>query len=170
MPPPKATAQASVIELLESRADTLSKTQRMLARYVLANYQTVAFSTIVELAKLSGASEATIVRFAAALGFNGYPAFQRELRRVLRADLKAGERYALNRSTAPAAESGCAPHAIGSPATRCACALRVTLSIATCRRRLGISATFSRANQRSPSISGTRAQRACRGWTPPAHM
>lgn len=105
MPAPKATAQASVIELLESRADTLSKTQRMLARYVLGNYQTVAFSTIVELAKLSGASEATIVRFATALGFNGYPAFQRELRRVLRADLKAGERYALNRSTAPAADS-----------------------------------------------------------------
>lgn len=99
------TTTASVLDLLQSRADTLSKTQRMLARYVLANYQTVAFSTIVEFARLTGASEATIVRFATALGFNGYPAFQRELRRMLRADLKAGERYALNRSTSLATDS-----------------------------------------------------------------
>lgn len=103
--PAVPAAAETVVALLEGRADTLSKTQRMLARYVLANYQTVAFSTIAELAKLAGASEATIVRFATALGFNGYPDFQRELRRVLRADLKAAERYALNRSTSATTDS-----------------------------------------------------------------
>jgi DNA-binding MurR/RpiR family transcriptional regulator len=97
--------QGSVIKLLESQAGNLSKAQRVLARYVLANYQTAAFSTIAELARLTGISEATIVRFAAALGFDGYPAFQRELRRLLRADLKAGERYALNRAVSAPADS-----------------------------------------------------------------
>lgn len=95
----------SVLDLLENRAEGLSKTQRMLARYVLANHQSVAFTTISELAELSDVSEATIVRFAAALGFDGYPDFQRELRRALRAELKARGQYAVGRSPPGAKDS-----------------------------------------------------------------
>jgi DNA-binding MurR/RpiR family transcriptional regulator len=40
-------------------------------------------------------SEATIVRFAKALGFSGYPAFQKEIRRLVRADLRGVERFRL---------------------------------------------------------------------------
>ena len=81
-------SDVTLIARLKDEADTLSKNQRVLAKYISANYQTVAFSTITELAGLSGVSEATIVRFAKALGFSGYPAFQREVRRLVRADLK----------------------------------------------------------------------------------
>ncbi len=88
----------SVLNHLESRAEGLSKTQRTLARYVLANYHAVAFSTVSELARLSGVSEATVVRFADALGFDGYPAFQRELRRELSVELKAGARQTGDRA------------------------------------------------------------------------
>lgn len=64
------------------------------------HYQSVAFSTVDELARLSGVSQATIVRFAKALGFDGYPAFQKEVRRLVRADLKGTERFRLSPAAA----------------------------------------------------------------------
>ncbi len=78
-----------------SRRTTFRAIQRVLAKYISANYQTVAFSTITQLAGLSGVSEATIVRFAKALDFSGYPAFQREIRRLVRADLRGTDRFRL---------------------------------------------------------------------------
>ncbi|HSV93373.1 MAG TPA: MurR/RpiR family transcriptional regulator [Desulfobacterales bacterium] len=88
-------AQEPLFQLLKDRAQTLSRNHRSLARYVLANYQRVAFATIKQLSALSGVSEATIVRFVKALDFNGYPAFQKEVRRIVRADLKGTERFKL---------------------------------------------------------------------------
>jgi DNA-binding MurR/RpiR family transcriptional regulator len=90
---------------LKDRFDGLSKTQRVLAKYITGNYQTVAFSTIAQLAHLSGASEASIVRFTKALGFEGYPAFQKEIRRLVRADLKGTERFRLTNGHAGPSDS-----------------------------------------------------------------
>ena len=88
-------ADAPLLKRLEEGADTFSRNQRTLARYVLKNYESVAFSTVSQLAEQSGVSEATIVRFAKALDFSGYPAFQNEVRRLLRADLRGVERFQL---------------------------------------------------------------------------
>ncbi|MCC7346576.1 MAG: MurR/RpiR family transcriptional regulator [Variibacter sp.] len=82
-----------LIERLRERVDGMSKAQRLLAHHVLRNYQSVAFSTVSDLARESGVSEATVVRFAGTLGFSGYPALQKEVRRVVRADLKGTERF-----------------------------------------------------------------------------
>ena len=73
----------------------------MLARHVLANYQSVAFATVAQLAQDSGVSEATVVRFAKALDFAGYPDFQNEVRRLVRAELRGAERF--KRGAAPRA-------------------------------------------------------------------
>src|SRR5262245_33100349 len=86
---------APLFRQLKDRFDGLSKTQRVLAKYIADNYQAVAFSTVAHLAEQSGASEASIVRFTKAVGFDGYPAFQKEIRRVVRADLKGTERFRL---------------------------------------------------------------------------
>src|ERR687886_831080 len=88
-------AEAPLIRRLKEGADAFSKNQRVLARYVLNNYQSVAFATVSELAQQSSVSEATIVRFAKALDFSGYPEFQNEVRRLLRADLRGVERFKL---------------------------------------------------------------------------
>ena len=88
-------ADAPLIRRLKEGADALSKNQRVLARHVLKNYESVAFATVSQLAEQSGISEATIVRFAKALDFSGYPAFQKEVRRLLRADLRGVERFKL---------------------------------------------------------------------------
>lgn len=88
-------ADAPLIRRLKEGADAFSRNQRTLARHVLKNYESVAFATVSELAEASGVSEATIVRFAKALDFSGYPAFQNEVRRLLRADLRGVERFKL---------------------------------------------------------------------------
>ncbi len=61
------SATTPLIRRLNDGADAFSKNQRVLARYVLANYQSVAFATVAQLATQSGVSEATVVRFAKAL-------------------------------------------------------------------------------------------------------
>jgi len=87
------TSQSDIFNLLKLNIQNYSKSQRILAKYILDNYQTVAFTTIKQLSKLSRVSEATIIRFVKLLGFKGYPPFQREVRRRLRADLKGDERF-----------------------------------------------------------------------------
>lgn len=98
MPP-----ETTLLRRLEESADAFSTNQRVLARYVAANYQSVAFATIAELASQSGVSEATIVRFAKALDFSGYPAFQKEIRRLVRAELPGAERLKLGAASRTAA-------------------------------------------------------------------
>ncbi|HEX2829033.1 MAG TPA: MurR/RpiR family transcriptional regulator [Burkholderiales bacterium] len=97
--PPAAT----LLRRLEESAEAFSTNQRVLARFVAANYQAVAFATISELAEQSGVSEATIVRFAKALDFSGYPALQKEIRRLVRAELPGAERLKLGARAKPAA-------------------------------------------------------------------
>lgn len=77
------------------RLEKLSPNQKLLGKYFLENYQKAAFENIKQLSAATGVSEASIVRFAKALGFKGYPAFQKEIRRMVRADLKGSERYNL---------------------------------------------------------------------------
>lgn len=98
-------AETPLMRRLENGADTFSPNQRVLARYVAANYQSVAFATITELAAQSGVSEATIVRFAKALDFSGYPAFQKEVRRIVRAELPGAERFRLGAKSQTAART-----------------------------------------------------------------
>lgn len=90
--------EAPFFQKLRGRLDSLPPNQRTLASYIFANYQAVAFSNISQLSKLAGVSTATIVRFSRAFGFDGYPALQREIRRLVRADLKGTDRYRLAES------------------------------------------------------------------------
>ena len=95
---------APLLRRLKEGADAFSRNQRSLARYVLRNYESVAFATVSQLAQASGVSEATVVRFAKALDFSGYPAFQTEVRRLLRADLRGVERFKLGAGPKPGQE------------------------------------------------------------------
>ncbi len=57
----------------------MSKSQKKIAFYIQNEYETAVFMTAAELGKEIGVSESTIVRFAAALGYEGYPDFQKSL-------------------------------------------------------------------------------------------
>ena len=89
-------SDTDLLQRLAKGAEGFSANQRVLAKYVQSHYQTVAFSNVSQLAAQSGVSEATVVRFAKVLGFHGYPDFQKEVRRLVRADLKGTERFQLS--------------------------------------------------------------------------
>jgi len=57
--------------------------QRQVAEFVLEHLRELPFLTIPEVARRSGASEATIVRFAKSLGYKGFSPFKRQLTAVL---------------------------------------------------------------------------------------
>jgi DNA-binding MurR/RpiR family transcriptional regulator len=66
-------------EILE-RLDRLPRQQRRVADAVLQNPELIAFHSIRDVADAVGANNATIVRFAQAFDYNGYPEFQAAVR------------------------------------------------------------------------------------------
>jgi DNA-binding MurR/RpiR family transcriptional regulator len=69
--------------LLSDREIKLTDAQRRAAQYIMDHYDEAIFITASKLARQVGVSEATIVRLAQVLGFDGYPAMQRMLREKL---------------------------------------------------------------------------------------
>jgi DNA-binding MurR/RpiR family transcriptional regulator len=66
---------------LEDHLPGLTRSQQHIASYLLASYDEAAFLPAADLARRLGVSEATLVRFAQAIGYDGF----RELRRNLQA-------------------------------------------------------------------------------------
>ena len=61
--------------------------QAILANFIRQNYYKAAFMTVTELAKQVKTSPATVVRFAGALGYAGYPGLKHHLHQVVQDDL-----------------------------------------------------------------------------------
>lgn len=59
----------------------LTKTQKMIAKYVLDNSADACFMTSTEIAETLGVSESSVIRFSRSLGFNGFMDFQKALRK-----------------------------------------------------------------------------------------
>lgn len=57
----------------------MSKGQKKIATFIIDHYEQAAFMTAAKLGKAVGISEATVVRFAYALDYEGYPEFQEAL-------------------------------------------------------------------------------------------
>lgn len=64
-----------------------SKGQKLIGRFILENYDKAAFMTASRLGKTVSVSESTVVRFAAELGYDGYPAMQKALQEMIRSKL-----------------------------------------------------------------------------------
>lgn len=95
----KMTTQKDILRALEQRLPTFSKGQRVLARFVLDHYDKAAFMTASRLGSEVGVSESTVVRFAAELGFRGYPGMKKALQEVVRSRLTAVERLEVAEQT-----------------------------------------------------------------------
>lgn len=70
---------------LEDHLPTLSKSQRRIASYLLSSYDQAAFLTAADLEQRVEVSQATIVRFAKAVGYSGFPELRRSLQDIFRA-------------------------------------------------------------------------------------
>jgi len=70
-------------ELLVDNRVRLTPSQRRIMQYIVDNYDEAIFLTASQLAGRVGVSEATVVRLAQALGFDGYPGMQKKFRKGL---------------------------------------------------------------------------------------
>lgn len=69
---------------LEDCLPRLTKSEQRIAEFLLTNYEQAAFLSAAELARQLNVSEATIVRFAPAVGYRGFPELRRVLQHVFR--------------------------------------------------------------------------------------
>lgn len=83
---------SELLNLIESQYDSFSKGQKALAKYILEDYDKAVFLTAAKLGEVVGVSESTVVRFAAHLGYKGYPGFQKALEEVVRNRLNSIQR------------------------------------------------------------------------------
>ena len=82
-----------IIRRLNLRGKSLSKGHRRIAAYIAEHSDKAAFMTAVTLGQSCGVSESTVVRFATAMGYEGYPELQAALQELVRQRLTASERF-----------------------------------------------------------------------------
>ncbi len=83
---------ANVLHTIRARMDEFSKGQKRIADYILSRYDKAAFMTASRLGNITQVSESTVVRFAAQLGYDGYPAMQKALQELVRGKLTSVQR------------------------------------------------------------------------------
>ena len=81
-----------ILTTIRSRMDTFSKGQKLIGSYILENYEKAAFMTASRLGHTVNISESTVVRFAAELGYDGYPAMQKAMQEMIRSKLTTVQR------------------------------------------------------------------------------
>ena len=81
-----------ILTYIQENMSTFSKGQKLIANYILQSYDKAAFMTASKLGKTVNVSESTVVRFAAELGFDGYPSMQKTLQEMIRNKLTAIQR------------------------------------------------------------------------------
>lgn len=81
-----------ILTVIQEKMPIFSKGQRKIAHFISDSYDKAAFMTASRLGKKVGVSESTVVRFAAELGYNGYPDMQKSLQKMIRNRLTTVQR------------------------------------------------------------------------------
>ena len=83
---------------IEENFSRFSKSQKIISKYILENYDKAAYMTASKLGSAVSVSESTVVRFAIELGFEGYPEFQHALQEIVRIKLTSFQRMDVTNS------------------------------------------------------------------------
>lgn len=79
--------QYEVLHRIEERYARMSKGHKVIADYILEHFDQAVFMTAAKMGELLGVSESTVVRFAAGIGYDGYPQLQRALEECVKGRL-----------------------------------------------------------------------------------
>lgn len=79
--------EKNIFYMIDSKYNSLSKTFKIIAKFVKKNYTLISFLSIKELTEKIGVSSASITRFSQELGFSGYPAFQKEIQKIVEKEI-----------------------------------------------------------------------------------
>ena len=89
--------ELDIITRMNNMYIKMSKGHKAVAAYISDHYEQAVFMTAAKLGETVGVSESTVVRFASALGYAGYPEFQKALEEWVRNKLnsvqKMGAKY-----------------------------------------------------------------------------
>lgn len=80
-------------EAIAEKANGFTKGQHLLARFISEHCDKAAFMSSFDLAAVTGVSQSTVIRFASALGYQGYGDFQDALQLELKYRLTTLERF-----------------------------------------------------------------------------
>lgn len=87
--------ETDILKSIKEQQNSMSKGHRAIASYISEHYDTAAFITASKLGETVGVSESTVVRFACALGFDGYPELQKKLQEIIKTKLTNVQRMGL---------------------------------------------------------------------------
>ncbi|MGE7718188.1 MurR/RpiR family transcriptional regulator [Priestia megaterium] len=87
----------NVYKHIAEQMPTMSKSNLRIAKYILENPNTVPFLNGDKLAKITGVSPATIVRFSTFLGYSGYPELQQYMQSSAQQQLTTNERLKISK-------------------------------------------------------------------------
>ncbi|WP_457790188.1 MurR/RpiR family transcriptional regulator [Anaeromassilibacillus sp. SJQ-5] len=90
--------KTNLIAHISEHAAGFSKGQKRIAQYIQEHYESAAFMTAFKLGETVGVSESTVVRFAAELGFDGYPQLQKAMQELIRSKLTTVQRIEVTRA------------------------------------------------------------------------
>ena len=88
----------NLLKEIEDSIPKFSKSQKIISKYILENYDKAAYMTASKLGATVSVSESTVVRFALELGFEGYPEVQHSLQEIVRIRLTSFQRMDVTNS------------------------------------------------------------------------
>ncbi len=91
----------NLLNRLNQQYHSLSKGQKRLAKFITDHYDKAVFMTAAKLGAEVGVSESTTVRFAAQLGYDGFPKFHRALEELVRNRLNSIQRMEVTYGRVP---------------------------------------------------------------------
>lgn len=81
-----------VLSRINERYDRMSKSHKVIAKYISEHYDQAVFMTAAKLGETLGISESTVVRFASGIGYDGYPSLQKALEECVKGKLNDVQR------------------------------------------------------------------------------
>ena len=88
----------NLLKNIEEMMPKFSKSQKLIAGYILEHYEKAAYMTALRLGQTVNVSESTVVRFAIEMGFEGYPQMQRALQHHIKNRLTSIQRMDVTRT------------------------------------------------------------------------
>ncbi len=85
----------NLLRTIQTSYNRMSKGQRIIAEFMINNYDKAAFMTASALGNTLNISESTVVRFANTLGYSGYRELQKELQEVVKNKLTTVQRMSI---------------------------------------------------------------------------
>ncbi len=90
--------KSNLLMRIAEHQPNFSKGQRAIAHFITDHYDEAAYMTAFQMGEAVGVSESTVVRFAAELGFDGYPELQKAVQELVRSRLTTLKRIELTRA------------------------------------------------------------------------